>query len=143
MRSSAPGPAPVAAAATLTALAGLHVAWGMGSAFPASGRADLADAVGGSDTVPGPAACFAVAGALLGAAGVVTGAVRTGAPVLRAGAATVAVAFAARAVMGVTGATVLVAPGGTTSERFRRLDHRLYAPLCAAIALTTLPAARA
>ena len=141
MRVSAPGRAPVAAAATLTALAGLHVAWGMGSAFPVSVRTDLADVVAGSDVVPGPAACFAVAGALLCAAGVVAGAARTGAPVLRAGAGVVTAAFAARAVMGITGATAFLAPGGTTTERFRRLDRRVYSPLCAAIALASLPAA--
>lgn len=141
MRSSAPRPAPVFAVATLTGLAGLHVAWGMGSSFPAATRTDIADAVGGSEAVPGPVACFAVAAALLGAAGVVTGAARTGAPVARAGTAIVAIAFAGRAVLGVTGATHLVAPGGTTSERFRRLDRRIYGPLCAAIALAALPAA--
>ena len=141
MRSSAIGPGPATAAATLTALAGLHVAWGMGSSFPATGRADMADAVAGSDVVPGPAACFAVAAGLLGAAGVVTGAACSGAPVPRAGAAVVVTGFAARAVLGFTGATHLVAPGGTTSERFRRLDRRAYAPLCAGIALAALPAA--
>lgn len=141
MRSPAIGPAPAAAATTLAALGGLHVLWGTGSTFPAAARTDLADTVAGSDVVPGPAACFAVAGALFGAAGVVLGAARTGAPLPRAGAAVVVTAFAGRAVLGFTGATALVAPGGTTSARFRRLDRRVYAPLCAAIALASLPAA--
>lgn len=142
MRPPASGSAPLGAAAALTALGGLHVAWGRGSTFPASARSGLADAVAGSDAVPGPAACFAVAGALFGAATVVAGAAHTRAPVLRAGAAVVASAFATRALMGITGATVLVAPGGTTSERFRRLDRLVYAPLCVGIALATLPATR-
>ena len=108
-----------------------------------SAGSGLADAVAGSDVVPGPAACFAVAGALLAGGAVVAGAAYTRAPVLRAGAAVVAAAFATRAVMGVTGATVLVAPGGTTTERFRRLDRRAYAPLCAGVAFGALAAARA
>ncbi len=141
MRSSATGPAPAAAAATLAVLGGLHVAWGTGSTFPAADRTDLADAVAGSDVVPGPAACLTVAAAPVSAAGVVVGAARPRAPRPRAGAPGVIPAFAGRAVLGFTGATALVAPGGTTSKRFRRLDRRVYAPLCAAIALASLPAA--
>ena len=48
----------------LTALAVLHAAWGLGSAFPFRSRTELADAVVGSSVVPPPMACFAVAGAL-------------------------------------------------------------------------------
>ena len=48
----------------LAALAVLHLAWGLGSAFPFRSRRELADAVVGSSRVPPPTACFAVAGAL-------------------------------------------------------------------------------
>ena len=49
MRPPASGSAPLGAAAALTALGGLHVAWGRGSTFPASARSGLADGSAGSN----------------------------------------------------------------------------------------------
>ena len=48
-------------ATALVALGALHVAWGRGSTFPYTQRADLNDAVIGRRTTPSPAACFAIA----------------------------------------------------------------------------------
>ena len=132
----------VATAAVLAVLAGLHVAWGTGSSFPAADAGDLADAVAGSKVTPSPAACFAVAGALGTASALVAGAPSADSRLRRAGVATVAGVFAGRALLGFTGRTDLVAPGGTTSERFRELDRTRYSPLCALIAAGALLARR-
>jgi hypothetical protein len=135
-------PAPAATAAVLAGLAALHVAWGRGSSFPLSDAEHLSDAVAGSTSTPPPAACYAVAGALTAASALVAGAPRRGSWLQRTGTTVVAGVFAGRALLGFTGRTDLVAPGGTTSERFRELDRTRYSPLCALIAVGSLLARR-
>ena len=49
----------------------LHAAWGRGATFPFHDRDGLNDAVIGRRTTPSPAACFAVAGALIAATALV------------------------------------------------------------------------
>jgi hypothetical protein len=112
--------------------AGLHVAWGRGSSFPFSTRDELADAVVGTPRVPGPAACHAVAGALAAAAALVEGAPAPTSHLRRIGLLGVAGLLALRGGLGLAGHTDLLAPG-SVSERFRRLDRRVYAPLCLAL----------
>jgi hypothetical protein len=50
-------------------------------------------------------------------------------------------AFAVRAVAGWLGRTDLISPG-SDSVRFRRLDRRVYSPLCAALAAGSFHATR-
>jgi hypothetical protein len=128
-------------AATLAAIAGLHVAWGRGSPFPFSDRDQLADAVVGTRRVPSPSACYAVAGALGAAAGLVQGVPTLPHELRRLGLLGVAGVLGLRGVLGLAGRTDLVSPG-SDSGRFRRLDRRLYAPLCVALALGVLDARR-
>jgi hypothetical protein len=123
----------VTAGGVLFALAGLHAAWGAGSAWPFPSRRELADAVIGTAEVPAPAACFAVSGALAAAGALVAGWPRSR-PVLRqAGVAGAAAVLAGRGVLGLAGQTQLVSPS-SLSERFSRLDRRVYSPLCLALA---------
>ncbi|MFI1018830.1 DUF3995 domain-containing protein [Streptomyces sp. NPDC020965] len=61
------------AASALAVLAGLHVAWGVGSTWPLPDRETFSELVVGGSELPGPAACFAVAGALGTAAALVAG----------------------------------------------------------------------
>jgi Protein of unknown function (DUF3995) len=131
-----------AAATVLTGLAALHVVWATGSPWPASDRDALADAAAGqgSGSVPSPTACLAVAGLLATAATLVSGRPRRLPWVSRTGTAAVTLAFAVRGVAGLAGRTDLLSPGAT-SERFRRMDRRFYAPLCLAIAALAAPGA--
>ncbi len=136
----------VTASGVLFALAGLHAAWGAGSAWPFPGRPELADAVIGTAEVPGPAACFAVSGALAAAGALVAG-WPPGRPVLRRlGVAGAAGVLAGRGALGLSGQTRLVSPA-SLSETFSRLDRRVYSPLCLALAsasvLSAWPAKRA
>ena len=119
--------------AALAALSGLHFAWAVGSTCPVADRGELADLVAGSDEMPGPQECAAVGGLLATAALLVAGPGWLPTGVRRLGALGVAVVLAGRATLGVTGRTGLVVPW-TPSERFRRIDRRCYAPLCAALA---------
>jgi|tagenome__1003787_1003787.scaffolds.fasta_scaffold20389803_2 hypothetical protein len=122
-----------AASAALAALGALHISWGLGSRWPLRSRAELADSVVGRDTVPGPGACFVV-GSLLGtAAALVAGEPRRWPAVSRTGARGVVAVLTVRGVLGLLGRTDLVSPG-SSSPRFRRLDRRLYSPLCLVIA---------
>ena len=120
-------------ATTLLGLAGLHVAWGRGSSFPFAGHDDLSEAVIGRRNVPSPGACFAVAGALTIAAALVADVPGLPRGVQRVGVTGVAAVLATRAGLGVSGRTDLAAPG-SVSTRFRRLDRRVYSPLCLALA---------
>lgn len=119
------------ATAVIGAVSCLHALWGIGSAWPARDRRELADLVAGTEELPGPGACFAVAALLAGAAAVVArapdGAVGGAA---RAGVAGV---FALRGVAGVTGSTGRLVPW-TPSGRFVDRDRRYYGPLCLTIA---------
>ncbi len=127
-------------ATALVGLAGLHVAWGLGSSFPLSDRAALADVVVGSGEVPPPAMCHAVAGALVGAAALVAD-IPVGWPGLRRlGRRTVATVLAGRALLGFVARTDLVSPA-STSPGFRRMDRRLYSPLCLTLAVGAATAA--
>ena len=135
----------VTASGVLFGLAGLHAAWGAGSAWPFPGRRELADAVIGTAEVPAPAACFAVSGALAAAGALVAG-WPGGRPVLRrVGVAGAAGVLAGRGALGLSGRTRLVSPA-SLSERFSRLDRRVYSPLCLALAgasaLSAWPAKR-
>ncbi len=117
----------------LIAIGGVHVAWGLGSSFPFASRDELADAAIGTTIVPPPAACGAVAGALFVAAAL-TADVGVAPPALRRlGRGTITCIFAARGVLGLLGRTDVVSPG-STSERFRSLDRRFFAPLCLLLA---------
>lgn len=130
-----------AASAALLGLAGLHAAWGLGSTWPLSDRAAFADAVIGTEEVPPPAACFAVAGALGLAAAFVGGQPRRVPSLRRLGAGGVVGVLTARGVVGLFGLTDLVSPG-SNSPRFRRLDRRYYGPLCLSLAALSAPAIR-
>jgi len=128
-------------AGTLVVIAGLHVAWGWGSPFPFADRDQLADAVVGARRVPSSSACYAVAGALGAAAALVQGVPRLAPRPRRVGLLGVAGVLGLRGVLGLAGRTGLASPG-SESPRFRRLDRRLYAPLCVALALGALDARR-
>jgi hypothetical protein len=54
----------------------------------------------------------------------------------------VAAVLSGRGLLGLAGRTDVVSPG-SSSARFRRLDRRVYSPLCLALAALTLPASRA
>jgi hypothetical protein len=121
----------------LIGLAGLHVAWGLGSAVPFADRSQLADAVVGTKEVPPPSACFAVAAALAAGSALVLN-VPTLPPLLRrSGLLAMAGAFGARAMLGFVGRTEVISPG-STSDRFVSLDRQLYAPLCVGLTIGSL-----
>jgi hypothetical protein len=128
-----------ATAAAIGVAAAVHVAWGLKVEVPGVDGDRMAEAVVGSGPVPGPAACFAVAGALQAAAALVLGVPRSRPGLVRAGRCGVALALGGRAALGLTGRTDLVAPGELT-DRFRRWDRRLYTPLCLALTAGTLRA---
>lgn len=132
------------AAAVLAGLGVLHVAWGRGSSWPCADRELLAEAVLGvtsgpghpasrRDPFPSPSACYAVAGALAGAAGVVGGAPLVPPAVRRLGVRCVVGVLGVRGVLGVTGLTRLAVPVAT-GPVFVRLDRRVYGPLCLLLA---------
>jgi hypothetical protein len=123
----------VTAAASLFGLAALHAAWGAGSAWPLADRDALADAVIGAAQVPPPAACFAVSGALAAAGTLVAGWPGDHPAIRRAGVGGVVVVLAGRGVLGLAGRTQLVSRS-SVSDRFTRLDRRIYSPLCLALA---------
>ena len=108
--------------------------WGRGSSFPFSGHDDLSDAVVGRGNVPSPGACYAVAGVLtLTAACLVADTPRVPRAVQHLGVTGVALVLATRAGLGFAGRTDVASPG-SVSTRFRRLDRRVYSPLCLALA---------
>jgi hypothetical protein len=119
----------------LLGLAGLHLAWATGSPWPAGDRDTLADLMAGraGGSVPPPAACVAVASLLTTAAGFVAGRPRRLPALRRVGAAGVATVLGVRGACGLAGRTDLVSPG-STSPGFRRIDRRVYSPLCLALA---------
>ena len=99
----------------------------------------------GTSKVSTPAACFAVSGALA-AAGTLVAGWPASRPVLRQmGVAGVVGVLAGRGALGRSGGTGLVSPT-SLSERFSRLDRRVYFPLCLALAsasaLSAWPAKR-
>lgn len=129
------------ASAALLAIGGLHVLWATGSRWPLPDREQFAETIAGrpAGKAPGPAACLAVAGLLTTAAALVGGRPRTAPAVSRIGSAGVVAVLGTRGALGLAGRTDVIAPG-STSERFRELDRRIYAPLCLAIAALAAPA---
>jgi hypothetical protein len=125
--------AAAAASTALLVLSALHAAWGAGSAWPFPDRAALADAVIGASDVPGPAACFAVSGALAAASALVAGRPARKPRLRRIGTGGVVAVLAARGGLGLAGRTRLVSPS-SQSGKFARLDRRVYSPLCLALA---------
>jgi hypothetical protein len=117
----------------LTGIAGVHLLWACGSSFPFATRAELADSVVGSNDVPSPAACVAVAAALVCAAALVDGTPPLPKTLRRLGVAGVTASLAGRGALGLLGQTDLVSPA-STSERFRSLDRRVFSPFCLALA---------
>jgi hypothetical protein len=128
-------------AGVLAGVAVLHVAWGLGSAFPWIDRQDLAEAVVGRSTVPGPLPCAGVAVALLLAASAVEDRPRWPTPLRRLALVGVAGVLGLRGALGLAGRTSVIAPG-SDGPRFRRLDRRLYAPLCLGLAAGAVRARR-
>jgi hypothetical protein len=129
------------ASAVLLAIAGLHVTWGVGSSFPFANRERLADAVIGAEEVPPPAACFAVAAALVVGAAALSESfaipTRLRAFVLRA----MVVVLGVRSALGFLGLTRLVSPS-STSPTFRQRDRTIYSPLTFALAFASLRTVR-
>lgn len=119
----------------------LHVVWATGSTWPADDRDKLADLVLGHRPLPSTFLTWLVA-ALLAAATAVTGRATLGDSPSRA------VRLGARAVgatLLVRGAGGLIVSGadleGATPE-YRRLDLRLYSPLCLALGAATTVSVR-
>ncbi|MEP6624768.1 MAG: DUF3995 domain-containing protein [Acidimicrobiia bacterium] len=128
-------------AATLLGIAGIHAAWGRGSSFPFATTSELTDAVVGNDVVPSPGACYAVAGLLTVAAGATAGLPARTSRLRRLTVLGVAATLATRAAAGFAGRTDALVPG-SNSPRFRRNDRRVFAPLCAALAVGALMSLR-
>ncbi len=124
----------VATASTLLGIGGLHVVWGRGATFPFASRDRLNDVVIGRNATPSPGACYGVAGLLTGAACLVAGLPTPRSSLRRAGVCTVALALGTRATLGFAGKTELVSPG-SVSAPFLRMDRRVFAPLCAVLAI--------
>jgi hypothetical protein len=110
-----------AARAAVYGLSAAHALWATGSSWPFDNTVELANAVQGTDTVPGPAWCLAVSAGL--AAGARFAPKATG------------VAFAARGVVGLTRPTLL--PAGDKPP-FKTLNARLYSPGCLILAAALL-----
>jgi hypothetical protein len=121
----------LACSSALIGVAGFHVLWGLGSAWPAADRCRLADSVAGTEEMPSARACFAVAGALGAAAALVAGAGEQY-RLLRVARAGVGAVLVNRGVIGVTGWTELLVPW-TPSRHFQDLDRRFYGPFCLAL----------
>ncbi|HUF97122.1 MAG TPA: DUF3995 domain-containing protein [Ilumatobacter sp.] len=124
----------IATAVGLGSISALHVLWGRGLTFPFQRRQDLNDHVIGRQVSPSPAACNAVACLLAIAAVSVERAARGSSSVARISAAGCGVVLATRSGLGFSGRTHLVVPG-STSAAFRRNDRRIFAPVCAVLAL--------
>ena len=131
----------VVASMGLAGVAGLHVMWATGSSWPLRDKASLSDAVIGHDRFPSPAACLGVAGALAAGSASVAGLPTQADRLQRVSATGVVGVLATRGILGLAGLTHLISPG-SSSPRFRRLDRRVYAPLCLTLAALAAPAAR-
>jgi hypothetical protein len=129
----------LAAALTLVllAIAALHAYWGLGGFWPGTDAASCARTVGGfpkAASMPGPAACFAVAGALSIAALVAVGQgglldLPVPSSLLSLASVGAALVFLGRGIAGFTPAWRRHTP----EQPFARLDVRYYSPLCLAI----------
>jgi hypothetical protein len=121
----------VAVPATLAALAGLHAAWALGWRWPGGDDRAFAERIIGHGVTEAPpaAATWAVAGALLAAAGIVGAAARRDDHRLRVASAAVAAVFAARGAL-----FIPLDLAGGLDEIYDRLDLAIYSPLCLALA---------
>jgi hypothetical protein len=128
-------------AAGLLGVGALHVVWATGSSWPLGDKRQLTDAVVGTRDAepPSPTACLGVAGLLATAAALVEGHPRRAPALSRIGSAGVVAVLATRGGVGLAGRTDLVSPASVT-ERFRRLDRRVYSPFCLVLAAMALPA---
>jgi hypothetical protein len=113
----------------LFAIAGLHVAWGLGSSFPYRTREELADSVVGTEAMPSSTACWAVASVLVLAAMLVAGIVPLPGRFRGITLRIVAAVLMTRGIAGATGRTSTLVPG-SDSPTFVRLDKSLFSPLC-------------
>ena len=86
-------------------------------------------------------ACFTVAGALATGAVLVANVIPVPPPMRRFFLCGMGTLFGFRSALGFLGKTALVSPG-SDSERFVRLDRRLYAPICLALAIGSLVSTR-
>lgn len=126
----------------LTALAGLHLAWGAGASFPARDRKELADLIVGTHSVPPPRQCYAVVGLLGAASTLVIDVGPWPRSVRRAGVATVAAVLGLRGMTGLLGRTSALVPWEPSSDFVVR-DRRFYGPLCPALAAGAVSSLRA
>ncbi len=115
--------------------------WATGSRWPLPDRDRFAETITGGPpgATPGAGACLAVAGLLGTAAALVAGHPRSAPGVSRIGSAGVVAVLTLRGSLGLAGRTDLVSPG-SSSERFRELDRRIYSPICLTIAGLAAPA---
>jgi Protein of unknown function (DUF3995) len=129
------------AATGLAAVGALHAVWATGSPWPLPDKRQLTDAVSGRAGYDpaSPAACLAMAGLLGTAASLVGGRPRRWPRASRIGSAGVVAVLTVRDLFGLAGRTDLISPG-SESERFRRLDRRIYSPLCLTLGALALPA---
>jgi hypothetical protein len=126
----------------LVALAAVHAYWGLGGRWPGHDDASLVERVAGRTKgmrAPSPAACSAVAAALLAAAALVwlhSGRWTTGwaAAAAAVGFWDAALAFLLRGLAGFVPAAFRCAEG----TPFHRLNRMFYSPLCLAIAAAFL-----
>lgn len=122
----------------LIGIAGVHAWWGVGGRWPARDEAALADLVigTGSGRMPGPAACFGVAAAILVGLALVVAVVFLRLPpplarFARVGYGAFAAVFLLRGLAGFF-PTIWRYGAGT---RFYTVNTRYYSPLCLLIAL--------
>jgi hypothetical protein len=127
-------------AATLLALAGVHLYWAFGGRWPGHDEASMVERVVGRTAgmrAPGPLASAAVAAALAAGGGLIL-AVLAGPsaldPWLKAGRWVLFAVFALRGLATYVPAIFRYAEG----TPFARLNRRAYGPLCLAIALGLL-----
>jgi hypothetical protein len=116
-------------ATTLLALAGLHVLWGLGFSFSFRDREQLADSVVGTSEVPSFGACLAVATALALAAALVTGLFPLPGRIRTFALRVASSILLTRGIAGAVGRTSVLSPG-SESATFKRLDKKIYSPLC-------------
>jgi hypothetical protein len=116
-------------ATSLLVLAALHVSWGLGYSIPFRDREQLADAVIGTSEVPPLGACLAVASALVLAAVLVIGILPIPGRLRTFALRVVASILLTRGVAGALGRTSTLSPG-SNSPTFKRLDKKIYSPLC-------------
>jgi hypothetical protein len=113
--------------------------WALGSAWPATDRLALADAIGGFEEVPGPIPCCIVATLLGTAALSMAGVPRSMPRATRLGSGVTSLVLCVRSGIGLAGKM----PQSRRSSVFATLDRRIYSPLCFFLAVTALMGATA